>query len=120
MAARLPVAHPLVDRRVLGVCLLAIVVAVAAGLVAQGLQAAIALVTHVAFFHEIALTPVSPGDNTLGLGVVAVPVVGALIIGGMARYGSPAIRGHGIPEAMEKILLDESRIPAPVAILKPP
>ena len=51
--------------------------------------------------------------------VVAIPVIGALIIGFMARYGSKAIRGHGIPEAMEQMLMNESRIPARITFLKP-
>ena len=50
---------------------------------------------------------------------MCVPVVGGLIVGFMARYGSKAIRGHGIPEAMEQVLLNESRIPARVTFLKP-
>src|SRR5690606_37112938 len=61
----------------------------------------------------------SPADNQLGLWVIGVPVVGALIIGVMARYGSSAIRGHGIPEAMEQVLFNQSRIPARVLFLKP-
>ncbi|RWF51888.1 chloride channel protein, partial [Mesorhizobium sp.] len=55
----------------------------------------------------------------LGLAAVIVPVIGALIIGLMARFGSEKIRGHGIPEAIEAILLGRSRLDAKVAILKP-
>ncbi len=61
----------------------------------------------------------APGENDLGAVVVAIPVIGGVIVGLMARYGSPAIRGHGIPETMEKVLLAESRIPARVTFLKP-
>ena len=61
----------------------------------------------------------SPADHTLGLLAVVVPVVGALIIGVMARYGSERIRGHGIPEAIEAILINGSRVEPKVAILKP-
>src|SRR3546814_20759884 len=57
--------------------------------------------------------------NTLGWAAVAVPVVGFIIIGFMARYGSEKIRGHGIPEAMEAILIGKSRIQPKVAVLKP-
>ncbi|HET8711764.1 MAG TPA: chloride channel protein, partial [Spongiibacteraceae bacterium] len=60
-----------------------------------------------------------PADNHLGLWVVVVPVLGGLIVGVMARWGSRAIRGHGIPEAMEQVLLNESRIPARITWLKP-
>ena len=51
--------------------------------------------------------------------MVVVPVIGGLIVGVMARYGSKAIRGHGIPEAMEQVLLNQSRIPARMTFLKP-
>ncbi len=61
----------------------------------------------------------SPAANHLGLWVVAVPVVGALIVGLMARYGSDRIRGHGIPEAIEAILMNGSKLEPKVAILKP-
>jgi len=62
---------------------------------------------------------VSPATNTLGLAVIAVPAIGGLIIGLMARYGSEKIRGHGIPEAIEAILFNKSRMSPKVAVLKP-
>src|SRR5262249_52102141 len=64
-------------------------------------------------------TLVSPAGNNLGPLVVAVPVVGTLIIGLLARFGSERIRGHGIPEALEAILIRGSRIEPRVAFLKP-
>ncbi len=48
-----------------------------------------------------------------------VPVAGGLIIGLMARYGSERIRGHGIPEAIESILISGSKVQPRLAILKP-
>ncbi|MFN2546958.1 MAG: chloride channel protein, partial [Myxococcales bacterium] len=63
--------------------------------------------------------PASPADNHLGPWVIAIPVLGSVIVGFMARYGSAAIRGHGIPEAMEQVLLNKSRIPARITLLKP-
>jgi H+/Cl- antiporter ClcA len=63
--------------------------------------------------------PVSPADNHLGLWVLLVPVAGGVVVGLLARYGSRAIRGHGIPEAMEQILTNQSRIPARLTFLKP-
>ena len=62
-----------------------------------------------------------PADAVHGLGlwVIPIPIIGALIVGFMARYGSKAIRGHGIPEAMEQVLTNESRIPARITFLKP-
>jgi H+/Cl- antiporter ClcA len=79
----------------------------------------IALVTNLSFFGRLSIAPASPADNHLGGWVVLVPVAGALIVGLMARYGSAAIRGHGIPEAMEQVLLNKSRIPARITLLKP-
>lgn len=62
---------------------------------------------------------VSPAGNHLGVFSVLVPIGGALIIGVMARYGSERIRGHGIPEAIEAILMYGSRVQPKVAFLKP-
>ncbi len=61
----------------------------------------------------------SPANNSLGLTVIAIPIIGSVIVGLIARFGSKAIRGHGIPEAMEKIILDDSKIPPLITLLKP-
>jgi len=87
--------------------------------VAKGLLLLIAFFTNVFFFQRISTAAVSPADNTLGLWILVVPVIGALIIGIMARYGSERIRGHGIPEAIEAILINGSRVEPRVAVLKP-
>src|SRR5205814_8485315 len=71
------------------------------------------------FSQRLSTALVSPADHHLGLGVILVRVVGALIIGLMARYGSERIRGHGIPEAIEAILINGSRVEPRVAVLKP-
>src|SRR5205085_697862 len=81
--------------------------------------ALIGLVTNVAFYQRVSTTFVSPAGHALGPLVIVVPVLGALVVGVMARYGSKAIRGHGIPEAMEQVLFNESRIPARMTLLKP-
>lgn len=117
--AHLPVDRRPLDRRVARIGALAIGVAACAALAAQLLTRLIALVTNVAFFGRFELGTVSPALNHLGAWVVLVPVTGALVVGAMARYGSPAIRGHGIPEAMEQILENESRIPVRMTFLKP-
>src|SRR6187402_585591 len=70
------------------------------------------VITNVAFYGRLSAAPSSPAGNQLGWAVLAIPPVGGILIGLMARYGSRAIRGHGIPEAMEQILLNRSRIPA--------
>src|SRR2546428_8397215 len=62
---------------------------------------------------------VTRADNRLGVWALLVPIVGGLIVGLMARYGSERIRGHGIPEAMEAILIGQSRMSPKVAVLKP-
>ncbi|HET9770897.1 MAG TPA: chloride channel protein, partial [Acidimicrobiia bacterium] len=87
--------------------------------VAAGLLRLINLFTQLAFHGRASFSPGSPADHHLGPFVVAVPVAGALVIGLMARFGSDKIRGHGIPEALEAILIGRSRIDARVAVLKP-
>jgi len=118
-AARVPTERALVDQRVVFVSLLAVVIALAAGVVAQVLTRLIWLVTNLAFYGKLSAAYASPAANRLGGAVVAVPVLGGVLVGLMARYGSAAIRGHGIPEAMEQVLLNRSRIPARITLLKP-
>ncbi len=118
-AARVSPHATVVDRRVLFISGLAVVIALASGLVAQVLTRLIGLVTNVAFYGRVSSSFTSPAGNHLGLWVVLVPVVGGLIVGVMARFGSKAIRGHGIPEAMEQVLTNKSRIPARLTFLKP-
>jgi H+/Cl- antiporter ClcA/predicted transcriptional regulator len=79
----------------------------------------IALFTNILYFGHFSTAAIDPGKNHLGWFAVLVPVVGGLIVGIMARYGSDRIRGHGIPEAIESILLNGSRIEPKVAVLKP-
>jgi CIC family chloride channel protein len=105
--------------RVLPICLLAIVIGLIGTGIAWVLLKLIGLFTNMAYYHRLATTFVSPSGNTLGLYAIAVPVVGSLIVGLMARYGAERIRGHGIPEAIESILMDGSRVKPRLAILKP-
>ena len=107
------------DRRVVVLAAMAAVIGVAAAFVAAALLRLIDLITQIAFHGRFSFSPATPLGHDLGVGVVAVPVVGALVIGLMARYGSEKIRGHGIPEALEAILIGRSRIEAKVALLKP-
>lgn len=100
-------------------CALALPIGAISALVAKVLLWLIALITNLSFFHRLSASPVIPQDHHLGYWVILVPVIGALIIGLMARYGSEKIRGHGIPEALEAILLGRSLINPKVAILKP-
>jgi H+/Cl- antiporter ClcA/CBS domain-containing protein len=118
-SVRAPFDRVNVDKRVLGVSALALGLGLVAAVVARVLTSLIGLITNLAFYGRWSSTFASPADNHLGLLVVGIPVVGGLIVGLMARYGSKAIRGHGIPEAMEQVLFNESRIPARVTFLKP-
>ena len=118
-SAQVPAQYSLVDRRVVAICAVAVGLGVSAGFVAQVLVGLINFITNFAFFSRFSLISASPALNSLGLWVIPVPVIGALFVGFMARYGSKAIRGHGIPEAMEQVLINQSRIPARMTFLKP-
>jgi len=101
------------------VSLLAAGIGFLAGIVAFLLYNLIGLFTNVFFFHRISFAFSSARHNHLGLMVIVIPVLGGIIVGIMARFGSDKIRGHGIPEAMEAVLVNRSRIEPKVAILKP-
>jgi chloride channel protein, CIC family len=98
---------------------MAAVVGVISAFVAVVLVWLIGSLTNLFYYHRLSSALVSPAGNQLGVWAVLVPVAGGLIIGLMARYGSEKIRGHGIPEAMEAILIGRSRMSAKVALLKP-
>jgi chloride channel protein, CIC family len=105
--------------RVLLIAGFAVAIGLASAYVAWALLKLIGLFTNLFFFQRISTAVVTPEGHTLGPFVILVPVAGALVIGLMARYGSERIRGHGIPEAIEAILINGSRIDAKVALLKP-
>jgi CIC family chloride channel protein len=105
--------------RMLPLSALAVGIGVLGAYVATALLALIAFFTNLFFFQRLSLAPASPASHTLGLLGVLVPVVGCVVIGLMARYGSDRIRGHGIPEALEAILIRGSRVEPRVALLKP-
>ena len=105
--------------RLLPISGLALAIGVVAAFVALALLRLIGLFTNLFYFGRWSTALVSPSGNHLGIFAVLVPVGGALIIGLMARYGSERIRGHGIPEAIEAILINGSRVEPKVALLKP-
>ena len=107
------------DRRVLVLSGLAVGIGAAAALVAYALVWLIAVITNLAYYQRFSSHFVSPAGNHLGGWAVLVPMIGGLVIGLMARYGSEKIRGHGIPEALEAILIGRSRVEPKVAVLKP-
>ncbi len=107
------------NRRIAAFTALGIVLGVIGAVVAFVLYRLILFFTNVAFFQKFSFNVVYPSDNHVGLWVIVIPAIGGLIVGLMARYGSDRIRGHGIPEAMEAVLINRSRVSPKVAILKP-
>jgi CIC family chloride channel protein len=105
--------------RVIPISLLAMCIGVLCAFVALALLRLIGLFTNLFYFGRWSTEMVSPAGNHLGYWGVLVPIGGALIIGVMARFGSERIRGHGIPEAIEAILMNGSRVEPKVALLKP-
>jgi chloride channel protein, CIC family len=108
-----------VDKRVFYLSMQAIVNAIVIGIIAKALVLLINLITNISFYGKFSIEDAGPANNHLGLFVIILPVIGGLIVGIMARYGSAAIRGHGIPEAMEQVLVNESKIKPIITILKP-
>lgn len=106
-------------RRILTISALTFAIAIVVCFVAKFLVMLIDLFTNLFFYGNFSFTHHSPADNTLGWFVIAIPVIGGLIVGVMALYGSKAIRGHGIPEAMEQILTNQSKIKPAITYLKP-
>jgi chloride channel protein, CIC family len=107
------------NARLLIITPMAALVGVISAFVAVALVWLIGSLTNLFYYHRLSSELVSPAANQLGLWAVLVPMVGGLAVGLMARYGSEKIRGHGIPEAMEAILIGRSRMSAKVALLKP-
>jgi len=105
--------------RIVQMSFLAAGVGLLAGIVAYILYKLIGLFTNLAFFHEATTTFRSVGGHHLGWWVIIIPAIGGLIVGVMAKYGTSKIKGHGIPEAMEAVLVNRSRIEPKVALLKP-
>ncbi|HXE20832.1 MAG TPA: chloride channel protein [Rhodoferax sp.] len=128
-AAQMPRESTLVTHRILLISALALILGAVAAWVAQVLMLLINLITDICFYGRVSdvLGPgarhgsfvLSPADNHLGAWVILLPAIGGLVAGIMARWGSRAIQGHGIPEAMEQILTNESKIPARITWLKP-
>ncbi len=105
--------------RLIRISILAVIVGILAGIAAVVLDGMIGLVTNFAFYGRIQTELVSPLGSNSPLLLIFVPAIGGLIIGVMAKYGTPLVRGHGIPEAMEAVLTRKSRVSPRVAILKP-
>jgi chloride channel protein, CIC family len=108
-----------VNKRVLFLSLQSVFNALCIGFIARGLVLLIDGITQLCFYGKFSFAPASPATNHLGFWVVLIPAAGGLLVGLMARFGSRSITGHGIPEAMEKIITDDSRIPPAITFLKP-
>jgi chloride channel protein, CIC family len=106
-------------RALLFISVLAIGLGVTGGFVAPVLMKLIGFITNLSFYGRISSDFSSPAENHLGAWVIVIPALGGIVVGIMARWGSRAIRGHGIPEAMEQVLEGNSRIPARITFLKP-
>lgn len=106
-------------KRLFAIAGLAILIAVFISFIAKLLIYLIYLFTNISFFGSFSVAASDPAKNTYGLFVILIPIIGGLIVGAMALYGSKAIRGHGIPEAMEQILTNQSKIKPSITYLKP-
>ena len=107
------------DTRVLLLSGMALIIGSLSAVVAWVLVWLIAMITNLSFYGQFSAKLQSPEHHHLGYYMILVPVIGGLIIGVMARYGSDKIRGHGIPEALEAILFGRSQMEPKVAVLKP-
>lgn len=119
-----PASHPprgdfALNARLLRITAMAIVIGAISTVAARVLLDLIRFFTNLFFFQTFSLADRSPAEHTLGAWVIVVPVIGGLIVGLVARYGSDKIRGHGIPEAIEAILFGKSKMSPKVAVLKP-
>ncbi|HRP45661.1 MAG TPA: chloride channel protein [Ginsengibacter sp.] len=106
-------------KRLITISALAVFIAILISFIAKFLIHLIYLITNITFYGNISVADVPPAGNHLGLWVIAIPTLGGGIVGLMALYGSKAIRGHGIPEAMEQILTNQSKIKPTITYLKP-
>ncbi|EJU14594.1 hypothetical protein LH128_02874 [Sphingomonas sp. LH128] len=107
------------DRRMVMLAAMALLVGGGGAVGAWILLKLIALATNLFWFGRLSFAEADMADNAVGASVLIIPIIGSLIVGLMARFGSEKIRGHGIPEAIETILFGESRLSMKVAVLKP-
>ncbi|HEY6414573.1 MAG TPA: chloride channel protein [Edaphobacter sp.] len=105
--------------RMLVISGLAAVLGGAGAVLAWMLLGLIRLATNIFYFHRLSFANASPADSTLGWTAVFAPVIGGLLIGVIARYGSEKIRGHGMPEAIEAIVFKGGKVAPRIAVLKP-
>jgi CIC family chloride channel protein len=106
-------------KRIIYISGIAVLIAAVISVIAKLLVYLINLITNISFHNTFSVTASSPDAHTYGAWIIFVPAIGGVIVGLMALYGSKAIRGHGIPEAMEQILTNDSKIRPSITYLKP-
>ncbi|HEX5170941.1 MAG TPA: chloride channel protein [Cyclobacteriaceae bacterium] len=106
-------------KRLLIISSVAFLIAVFVSVIAKFLVLLIDLFTNISFYGSFSFSHSNPATHSLGIFVIIIPVIGGVVVGLMAFYGSKAIRGHGIPEAMEQILTNQSKIKPAITFLKP-
>lgn len=106
-------------RKITILCLMSVAIGAFATVIAKILLLSINFFTNLFWFHQLSFEKVELITHQFSPMYILVPVIGGLIVGLMARFGSQAIRGHGIPEVMENILTKESKIPRRMTFLKP-
>lgn len=116
---RTSVTRPDNSFRMFHISILAAIIGIVAGLVAYALFTLIGLLWNLVFFQQVSTELTDLDSNPIGLWMLVVPAIGGFVISLMAKYGTPKIKGHGIPEAMEAVLENRSRISPRVAIFKP-
>jgi len=114
-----PPEYAAVDRRVVVIACIAMAVGAGAALLANVLTRLIGLITNIAYYGRVSISFAAPSTERLGAWSILIPIAGAFIVGLMARFGAAAIRGHGIPEVMERVLYARSRIAPRIMFLKP-
>ena len=114
-----PPSYTPVDHRVIAICALALLIGAAGAVIASILTQLIGVITNLAYYGRLSRDFSPPSTDRLGVFSVFVPIAGALVVGVMARFGAAAIRGHGIPEVMERVLHARSRISPKIMFLKP-
>src|SRR5437879_10280801 len=107
------------DVSIIKICAYALVVGFISGLVAQGLLELIYLFTNIFFYGKFSFGVTFPVHHHLGAWVILVPPIGVLLVGIMIYFWEPTLKGHGIPEAMEAVLVGKSRVRMRVGFLKP-
>ncbi len=108
-----------VDARILYTSALATAIGAVATVAAWALLNLINLATNLFYFHRLSFIPVEPFAQTMHWYLAPIPILGGLVVGLIARFGSPKVRGHGMPEAVETIVFNQGKVQPRLAILKP-